>query len=496
MFQQQELKEISVLIQSHIPIITIETNDEQHATDLVNQAAIELNKPLYTWNSVDGLTRVDIEPFNVEIQDEKPLQFLDRLHTLKQSSIYLLCDAHPYLENPQTVRRIKQLAMDYRKHGHTLVLVGHKIEPAPEFRNFVSSFHIRLPDAEVLEQIIRDEANHYSQLKGGIKVKTNSQTMQRLIRNLQGLDVVSSRKIVRKLIYNDGAITMDEIASVSEAKFKMMDMEGVLHYQHETAAFADIGGLSTLKTWLNQREQAFLRGQTSTGLESPKGILMVGVQGGGKSLAAKAVAGAWGIPLLRLDFGALYNKYHGETERNLRQALKLAEMMRPCVLWLDEIEKGISTQANDGGTSRRVLGTLLTWMAERTEGVFIAATANDISQLPPELIRKGRMDEIFFVDLPDSQSREEIFAIHLNKRKQQASQFNLEKLSKESKGYTGAEIEHAVIGAMYMGLAENRALQEQDIIEELNRTKPLSVVMRESLQNLRDWAEDRTVRAN
>jgi len=496
MFQPEELKEISVLIQSHIPIITIETNDEQHAVELINKAAIELHKPIYRWNSVDGLQRVDIEPFSVETADEKPLEFLKRLYTLKQSSIYVLCDAHPYLDNPQTIRQIKQLAMDYKRHGHTLIFISHKIDIPPEYKNFVSNFDISLPGAEVFEKIIRDEANHYSQLRGGAKVKTDSQTMKRLIRNLQGLDVVSSRKIVRKLIYNDGAITMDELTKVNEAKFKLMDMEGVLHYQHETAEFADIGGLNQLKAWLTQRETAFIEGKKHTGLESPKGILMVGVQGGGKSLAAKAVAGSWGIPLLRLDFGALYNKYHGETERNLRQALKLAEMMKPCVLWLDEIEKGISLQANDGGTSRRVLGTILTWMAERIEGVFIAATANDISQLPPELIRKGRMDEIFFVDLPDAKSREEIFAIHLEKRKQTSDSFNLTTLSEHSDGFTGAEIEHAIIGAMYAALSAKRDLLESDIIDELARTKPLSVVMRESLTQLKDWAKDRTVIAN
>ena len=224
--------------------------------------------------------------------------------------------------------------------------------------------------------------------------------------------------------------------------------------------------------------------------------MLLGIQGGGKSLAAKAVAGMWGLALLRLDFGALYNKYHGESEKNLREALKMAELMSPCVLWLDEIEKGLSSGESDGGTSQRILATLLTWMAENTHQVFIVATANDISKLPPELMRKGRLDEIFFVDLPDSSSREDIFEIHLSRRKQNVKEFDLNVLAKSSEGFTGSEIEQAVVSALYRAYGEGTSMTTNSVKETIEQTHPISVVMAEKVQALRDWAKDRTVLAN
>jgi SpoVK/Ycf46/Vps4 family AAA+-type ATPase len=249
-----------------------------------------------------------------------------------------------------------------------------------------------------------------------------------------------------------------------------------------------------MKRWLEQRRQVFLAEQPPVGLDPPKGILLLGVQGGGKSLAAKSVAGSWGVPLLRLDFGTLYNKYYGETERNLRQSLRAAESMSPCVLWIDEIEKGLSGDA-DGGPSKRVLGTLLTWMAERKSRVFLVATANDIEMLPPELLRKGRFDEIFFVDLPDASVRHEIFRIHLEKREQDSSTFELTQLQAASEGFAGAEIEQAVVAALYASHASKEKLNTDHILQEIEQTKPLSILMAEKIAYLRNWAASRTVSA-
>jgi SpoVK/Ycf46/Vps4 family AAA+-type ATPase len=258
----------------------------------------------------------------------------------------------------------------------------------------------------------------------------------------------------------------------------------------------DVAGLVRLKTWLQQRRTVFLAPEAPPGLDAPKGLLLLGVQGGGKSLAAKAVAGAWHVPLLRLDFGVLYNKYYGETERNLRQALKTAAVMAPCVLWIDEIEKGLAVDDNEGGPSKRVLGTLLTWMAEREEKVFLVATANDITALPPELLRKGRFDEIFFVDLPDHEVRTAIFSIHLRKRDQDAGGFDLEALAIASEGFSGAEIEQAVVSALYTAHARNESLSSAHIQEEIANTRPLSVLMAEKIAYLRAWASERTVPAD
>ncbi len=228
------------------------------------------------------------------------------------------------------------------------------------------------------------------------------------MRNLRGLSVEDARKLARGAIIHDGAITEEDLPEVNKAKFALMEMDGVLSYEYDTDSFANVGGLQGLKDWLGKREGAF-HDSPVQGIDSPRGVMLVGVQGGGKSLAAKSVAGLWGLPLLRLDMGAIYNKFFGESERNVREALAMAETMSPCVLWIDEIEKGIAVGDNDGGTSRRVLGTLLTWMAENRSKVFMVATANDIERLPPELIRKGRLDEIFFVDLPSCEVREDIF---------------------------------------------------------------------------------------
>jgi SpoVK/Ycf46/Vps4 family AAA+-type ATPase len=294
------------------------------------------------------------------------------------------------------------------------------------------------------------------------------------------------------LICDDGAITQEDLPELNKAKFQLLDLDGVLGYEADTARFADVGGLHNLKQWLAERQAAFMAGTAS---DLPKGMLLLGAQGSGKSLAAKAVAGLWGLPLLRLDFASLYNKYFGETERNLREALLMAERMSPCVLWMDEIEKGLATGDMDNGVSQRVLGTLLTWMAERKAPVFVVATANIIKRLPPELMRKGRFDEIFFVDLPATAVREDIFRIHLNKRELSAENFDLAALAMASDGFSGAEIEQAVVSALYAAQARQVSVGQELIVEALQRTVPLSVVMSEELSALRHWAAERTVHA-
>ena len=273
---------------------------------------------------------------------------------------------------------------------------------------------------------------------------------------------------------------------------------GLLEFEMDSGNMTDIGGLGGLKRWLDRRRIAFTGDAAKLGVDPPKGVLLLGVQGAGKSLAAKAIAGSWNVPLMRLDFAVLYNKFSGETERNLREALKQAEAMAPCVLWVDEIEKGLASDGgeSDGGVSRRMLGTVLTWMAERTAKVFLVATANDVTQLPPELLRKGRMDEIFFVDLPDVATRADIFRIHLKKRKLDPAKFDLSQLAVAADGFSGAEIEQAIVASIYEALATKQPLSNQQVLGEIGRTRPLSVVMAEKVAGLRQWAAGRTVRAD
>lgn len=288
-------------------------------------------------------------------------------------------------------------------------------------------------------------------------------------------------------------MTPIDLQRVMKAKYELLNQAGVLTFEYESAHFADIGGFKRLKHWLEQRRDPLISGSQSSPLAVPKGILLLGVQGCGKSLAAKVVAGTWGIPLLRLDFGALYNKFFGETERNLRESLKMSEAMAPCVLWIDEIEKGVSTEGSDNATSRRVLGTLLTWLAEKKAPVFMVATANDIEALPPELIRKGRFDEIFFVDLPDQVAREAIFHIHLGNRNAEMGVIDIPHLATMSEGFSGAEIEQVVVSAYYSTHAQSSVLDTQSIAAEIALTRPLSVTMAERIAYLRSWAVERTV---
>ncbi len=304
-----------------------------------------------------------------------------------------------------------------------------------------------------------------------------------------------ARRLARNAIWDDGVLDTNDLPGLMRAKFELLSPNGALSFEMETERFAQVAGMPRLKQWLAQRAPIFRAAEPPPGLDPMRGILLLGVQGCGKSLAARATAGLLQVPLLHLDCGALFNRYHGESERNLRQALAGAEAMAPCVLWIDEIEKGLSTSDSDGGTSRRMLATFLTWMAERTSRVFLAATANEIAQLPPELVRKGRFDEIFFVDLPDRDTRTEILRIHLARRELKPELFDLETLAEAAAGFSGAELEHAVVAACYAAHAEQRPVENTDIQVALETTRPLSVLMAEPIQRLRAWARERTVRA-
>lgn len=490
-----EFNDLRLLVKSKNPIITIETHEEKRAMELITQLAIHFNKPIFGWDRVDGIRRVDLAHDLAEIEDSKdPLNALKHIKSVQRPAIFILCDFHPYFENePKIVRLVREIALDHHNKNHTLIFVSHKIDLPSEVKRYSAKFQLALPNEVQLEKLVREEAKIWSNAHHGQKVKTDSETLKKLVRNLKGMTNADARTLIRNVI-SDGAITDEELPQVNKAKFELLDMDGVLSFEYETSKFSEVGGLNNLKNWLKQRKTVFL--DRNIPIDPPKGLMLLGIQGGGKSLAAKAVAGMWGLALLRLDFGTLYNKYHGETEKNLRESLKMAELMAPCVLWLDEIEKGLSSGESDGGTSQRLLATLLTWMAENTHQVFIVATANDISKLPPELMRKGRLDEIFFVDLPDHQSRQDIFKIHLSRRKQKAEQFDLSALADASDGFTGSEIEQAVVSALYRAYGGGSPMTTISVVETIKQTRPISIVMAEKVQALRDWAKDRTVLAN
>ncbi|CAG0931087.1 MAG: ATP-dependent zinc metalloprotease FtsH [Rhodocyclaceae bacterium] len=491
-----DLHDLTLILQSRFPLVVIETHEEPRVLALLDQAANLEGWALFVWSIADGLRRSNnTQPIS------QTYEFLDALRHIDktpQNGVYVMLDAHPYLADPVNARLIREIAMEYGKSARTLVFISPRLDLDPELSRMSARFQLSVPDLAAIQKLLREEMQLWQQQGGGEPVRGEKEALQLLARHLTGMALDDARRLARQAIRDDGLITHGDVERVLRYKYDALGAGSMLSLELDTASFAQVGGVKKLKHWLDLRRAVFV-GEGGAGLQAPKGIMLLGVQGSGKSLAAKAVAGAWGVPLLRLDFATLYNKFFGETERNLREALAAAEAMAPCVLWIDEIEKGLASDSSggtDGGVSRRILGTLLTWLSERKGRVFIVATANDIAQLPPELIRKGRLDEIFFVDLPDAPTRAEIFAIHLTRRELKAAGFDLDVLAGAADGFSGAEIEQAVVSALYEAHAQKLPLDQALLLAEVGRTRPLSVVMAERVAALRDWAADRTVPAN
>ncbi|MEM1434286.1 MAG: AAA family ATPase [Pseudomonadota bacterium] len=498
-----DTKDLGTILDARIPIIAIESADERRVLALLLQLALKRGLAFEQWTATRGLEPGGIERDAVSWGNSddgaftEPEEILAHISRKRGPALYALCDFHPYLKNePRNLRYLKDIALDYDQLQNVIVLISHQLEVPPEIGRMTAKFDLRLPSDEELMAMVREVASDWSRSNRNSRVRTDQKTLSRLIANLRGVSHADARLLIRHAIFSDGAITESDIPELNRLKFELLDAEGVLHFEYDTEVFSNVAGLHNLKQWLTLRRDAFVSAAT----DRPRGIMLLGVQGGGKSLAAKAVAGFWGLPLLRLDFGALYNKFFGETERNLRNSLRQAELMAPCVLWMDEIEKGLATGQSDNATSQRVLGTLLTWMAENSKSVFIVATSNDISALPPELVRKGRLDEVFFVDLPDREVRAEVFRIHLAKRELDPERFDLSLLAEETEGFTGAEIEEAIVAARYLASArtdmdEPVTLATEDVLASVHRTYPMSVMRAESIHQLRSWARERTVAA-
>jgi SpoVK/Ycf46/Vps4 family AAA+-type ATPase len=488
--------DLKVILRSRTPVIVIETRDEARMLEMLQTIAIsaagENYQPLFQWTVTDGLQRLDIalEPQAINSQ---PTDVLKHIRAVSKPGIYVLLDFHPFLEDPVNVRLIKDICIRYREIPRQIVLISHTVKLPAELEAFSARFDMSLPSEKERRNIVRKVANEWAAENPGARVKADSKAHEMLIQNLAGLTYSDTAQLARNAIYVDGAITKSDLPGVMQAKYELLNRGGALQFEYDTAHFGDLGGMSRLKAWLEQRRSAFRGDETAAHLDSPKGIVLLGVQGCGKSLAAKATAGIFGVPLLRLDLGAIYDKYHGETERKLRESLQTADVMSPCVLWIDEIEKGIAGRGGETGTSQRVLGTFLTWIAENKCKVFVVATANNIDALPPELVRKGRFDEIFFVDLPSKMNRAEILRIHLARRDQDPANFDIDSIAANSDGFSGSEIEQAIVSGLYAAHAQSDSLSTEHILQELKMTHPLSVVMHEKIAQLRHWADGRTV---
>ena len=511
--------DLRLILRAKVPLVVVETHEERKLVAEIERIAREWTLPFFVWSATDGLvhrsfawreTRDDVRWGVAEGYQPTPAKPAGNVHAIEGTSdlrnalghvdakgeagIYVLCDAHPFLEDPIVRRLLREIALHHADNARTVVLLSPQLEVPADLKRLASRLTVPVPDGAGVREILKAELDLYAK-QSGERAKGDPAIAQLLVTHLTGLPEDDVRRLARHAIRDDGILDRADIRRLIEAKRELLGGAG-LELALEGTTLDDVAGMPRLKAWLGERRAVFTGEAGAPALDPPRGVLLLGVQGAGKSLAAKAIAGSFGVPLLRLDLAALYSKWAGETERQLREALATAESMAPAVVWIDEIEKGIATGSDDhdGGVSRRILGTLLTWMAERKSRVLVAATANDIDRLPPELLRKGRFDEIFFVDLPDAAVRASIFRLHLAKRNV-GTDFDATALARASEGYSGAEIEQAIVAALYAAHARNEPLRQQHVEEALVATRPLSTVMAERVAALRAWAKDRTVSA-
>lgn len=490
------LKDVEVLLRSRYGLIVLETEEEDRALALLRHLADRLALPLFTWSRSKGLMRAERE--NAIYNTTNPATALDHVEHAELGAIYHLADFGSFLDEDLLVSKLKDAARRFEERDGAIILTGQGLSLPEALRPLCATVRMPPPRLEdyrdLLQHIVRDLA-----ARSAIAVELTPAEMSRLLGNLRGLTLLEAEKILTKLIVEDGRLSEADLREVVAAKKEIVEREGLLEYYPVEESLEAVADMAGLKAWVGQRRAILSEPERAAefGLEFPKGVLLVGVPGCGKSLCAKAVAMEWGIPLLKLDPSSLYNKYIGESERNFRRAMAISERVAPVVLWVDELEKAFAAAggAEDGGVSMRILGTFLSWMQERRGDVFVVATANDVTRLPPEFLRKGRFDEIFFVDLPDAETRRAIFEIHLRKRGHDPALFEVDALVASAQGFSGADIEQVVISALYAAFADGAELGTETLLREARRTRPLSVTMRERIEALRAWARGRTVSA-
>ncbi len=491
------IRQIDVLIRARYPIIYVVTWEEDRAVNLLVEIARSQKKSIAVWSATDGLRTIEVATGFREVKDKgtKPLEPLNVILQDTQPFIYVLKDFHPYLKDPVVVRHLRDLCHVLKHSYKTIVMVSPLLELPPELEKSVAVVDLPMPDRELMEELL---GRLIEQVNAGGKVQVNLSPKEReeLVTAVMGLTLEEAERVFAQAVVRDARFDAADIEAVLAEKKQIIRKSGLLEYYSPREEMSDVGGLDVLKEWLRKRARAFSEEARRFGLPMPRGVLLLGVQGCGKSLTAKAVANLWRLPLLRFDVSRIFDRFIGSSETNMRRALQTAESISPAILWVDEIEKAFSgTQSSavsDAGTTARVFGTFVTWLQEHTPSVFTVATANSIELLPPELLRRGRFDEIFFVDLPSAREREEIFAIHLRKRGRDPERFDLARLAAETDGFSGAEIEQTVVAALYEAFDRGRDLQMEDLLECVGECVPLSVTMREEIGALRKWAAERT----
>ena len=492
-------QELINLIKANTKIIQIISYEMLRVYGDLVGAARELEKELYLWNRVEGIKKWDEERKDFTVHDnnarqpDRPFEFFNESE--KNNIIMLLEDFHPDLSEhkPESIKRLRNVAMSGNEKNKTLILAQPFRWLPKELEKEVHIMELPYPSYDDLEIIFKQVCDEY-------KINISGEPDHDLIEAALGLTIMEAKKAFSLAYIEDGKLTSAQVPLIIREKENVIKKSGYLEYFHPKENMEDVGGLDTLKDWLNKRGRAFNKGAADFGLIYPRGILLLGIPGTGKSLTAKAVGNLWHFPLLRLDMGKIFGGIVGESEKNISGALNIAEAIAPSILWIDEIEKAMSgaesSGRSDGGTTSRVLGTFLTWMQEKSKPVFVVATANDISKIPPELLRKGRVDEIFFVDLPTEKEREKIIRIHLQKKNRKPDDFNISKLAKESKGFSGAELEEVVKEALFQAFDAEHELENEDLLRAISKTFPLSRTMYEPIADMRKWAVSRAVTAS
>jgi len=496
--------EIETLIRARYPIIYILSSEETRVQNTLVEIAGKRQKKIFEWTYSSGIV-----PAGVSIQSQKgrnaatkdPLAALDLVIEQVEPAIFLFKDFHPFLtrNNYAVIRRLKDIALHLKNSFKTIVLVSPVMEIPPELDKEITVLNFPQPTKEDLGSLLDKIVEDVQELKQ-VKIELNGEGRERLLQAALGLTLGEAENVFAKIIVKEQRLSGDHIDEVFAEKQQIIRKSGLLEYYAANEDFASVGGLTILKDWLNKRVVAFTAEAQAFGLPPPKGILLLGVQGCGKSLCAKAVSRLWQLPLLRFDMGRMFGSLVGSSEENVRRAIAVAESIAPAILWVDEIDKAFvgsqSSGVTDGGTTARVFGTFLTWLSEKNAPVFVVATANDVSQLPPELLRKGRLDEIFYVDLPSEGERAEIFRIHLAKRGRNPDGFDLPALVAASPDFSGAEIEEAIISALYDAFYEKQELSTAHVVAALAETVPLAKTMAEKITAQRHWANGRARNAS
>ena len=522
------VERLKVLINSSTPIVIMETVEETRALQLVRTASADLNMAVFEWTIADGLTRSGSNspalPSGVALQarinaarhaadpdapdsrhtaiynTQDPVQALANLETLTLEAVFVLKDFHRHMEDAVVVRRLRDVGQKFSTNRRTVIITAPAITVPPELASLVEFLDLPLPDRQRLRQIIDETLARLSKTHT-FQGKLDGMGLDAMANNLRGLTEEGAERAISQTLVARYGLCAETVTDVLESKKELLRRSEMLDFVEVSDTMANIGGLDNLKHWLAQRRGAWEDEARAFGLEPPRGMIILGVQGCGKSMCARAVAGEWKLPLVKFDTAAVYDKYVGETEKRIQKVFQVAEGLAPCVLWIDELEKvfagsGPDSASADAGVSSRLLAAFLSWMQDRKAPVFVAATCNNVTALPPELIRKGRFDELFFVDLPNQAERKQIFAIQLAKRKRNPADFDLNRVTTAADGYSGAEIESVVQTALYAAYSQKHPVTTQALLDALSGTVPLSTTRAEEIEALRTWARTRAVPAS